>query len=127
MRLHCNNVEMSADVMLLNEVPCAVDNIICTALEKELINVIRCYVVRGFNIILITVDMQFKSLKDRNKVGVKFNVVSKSEHASIIEQYYRVIEEQHRCYYSMLPCNYLPRQIVIGMMKTLVFYINAFV
>ena len=27
----------------------------------------------------------------------------------------------------MLPCDYLPRQMVIGVIKTVVFYINAFV
>ena len=77
-RLCYNNVEMSADMMHLNKVlfltsishdiHCrtvdAVDNMTCTALEKELINVIRCYMVRGFNVILITADAQFKSLKD---------------------------------------------------------------
>ena len=70
-RLHYNNVKISADVMHLNEVLFltsisydihygtvgAVDNMTCTVLKKELINVIRCYMVRRFNVILITADV----------------------------------------------------------------------
>ena len=140
MRLCYNNVELSTDAMHLNDVPflisvshdfrCgtagAVDNLKCHILESELSNVVRCYRVREFNVVLITVDIQFKSLKDRNKIGVKFNVVSKGEHAPIIERFHRLIEEQCRCYYAMLLFEYLPRQMVVGLMTTVMFYVNAF-
>ena len=72
------------------------------------------------------IDMQFKPLKDRNRVGVAFNLVSKEEHVATIERYHRVIKERCRCYCAMLPFKYLPRQMVVGFMKTVVFYINSF-
>ena len=76
---------------------------------------------------MITVDVQFKSLKDRNRHGVKFNVVSKDEHTPFIEQCHRVIEERSRCYHAMMPFEHLTRQMVVQLMKSVVFYVNAFV
>ena len=61
------------------------DDLKCHALELDVIDVIRCHAARGFNAVLITVDIQFKSLKDRNQVGVELNEVSKHEYAPIIE------------------------------------------
>ena len=56
------------------------------------------------------------------------NVVGKEEHVPEIERYHRTIKERMRCYYAMLPfLPYLPRMMVIHMLMTVVFYMNAFV
>ena len=136
-----SNVEISVDIMHVNGVPfltsvshdihygtiAAVENMKCPALEHEVKKILRSYAVRGFNVVMILVDKKFKSMKERNRVGVPFNLVSKDEHAPIIERYHRVIEERSRCYYVMLPFKSLPRQMVVELMKTVVFYVNAFV
>ena len=43
---------------------------------------------------MITVDIQFKSLKDRNAYGAQFNVVSRDEHILKIERWYCVVKER---------------------------------
>ena len=63
-------MELSADVMFLNDVPfltsisehihygtvCPVDNLTCTSLESELKKILRSYTVRGFRCVMISVD-----------------------------------------------------------------------
>lgn len=136
-----SNAELSSDVMCANDVPfltsishdahygtaCAVKNMTCPALEHELRKIVRSYGVRGFSIVVMHADKQFSSLKDRNNVGVPFNIVSKGEHAPVIERYHRVLEERARCYYAMVPYDSLPRQMVVELMKTVAFYVNSFV
>ena len=43
-------------------------------------NILRLYTIREFRIVIITVDPQFKALKDGNLVGDPFNVCSREEH-----------------------------------------------
>ena len=81
----------------------------CIRLELELKNVSGFYAVIGLNIILIILDIQFKSLNDRNKVVVSINIVDRGEHVPIIERNHRVLEDQGHCNYSMLPFDYLLR------------------
>ena len=100
-------MKMSADILYINDMPFLtivlhdihygtieiVDNLKYLTLELELINMVKFYTIRGFNIILITVGIQFKALKDRNMVGVKFNIISKEEHVPIIKKFHYVVEE----------------------------------
>ena len=44
----------------------AVNNLRCVSLESEMKNVIRSYAVMGFYTAVTIVDVQHKSLKDRN-------------------------------------------------------------
>ena len=83
-RKYYNTVESSTNAIHLIDVPfltsashdmhygisLAADNFTCPVLDQGLNNVIRCYAIRGFNLVLFTLDMQFKSLKDFNKAGV---------------------------------------------------------
>lgn len=96
-------------------------------LETSLRNIIKCYAIQGFNVVVILVDMQFKPLKDRNQVGVAVNIISKGEHIKQIERFHWVIEERARCYFAMLLCNALPKIMVAQLMITVAFYINTFV
>ena len=135
------DVELSADVLHVNKVPflatlskhihyttvSALDNLQITTLEKTMKSVIRSYTVRGFNVVLVHVDIQFKAMKDRGLLGIGVNVVSREEHVPDIECLIRVIKERARCYYAMLPFDTLPRTMVIHLLVTVVFYINAFV
>ena len=100
-------MELDADVMFLSDVLfltsisehthygtiCPVDNLTCPLLESELKKVIRSYAVRRFRCVIISVNPQFKALKDRNLVGAPFNVRCKEEHIHNIEQWHRTIKE----------------------------------
>jgi len=66
-------------------------------------------------------------LKDRNLIGVPFNVASKEEHVHSIERWHRTIKERYQCYYAMIRFKYLLRMMVDHLMITVVFYVNAFI
>ena len=105
----------------------AIDNLQAPTLEDGLKNIIRNYAVRGFSIGIIFLDIQFKSLKDRNALGVTICIVSRGEHAKLIECYHQLIEERCRCYYAIQPHDSLPRMMVVHLLITVIFYINVFV
>merc|ERR1712157_208035 len=92
-----------------------------------ILSVFSLYSTGGFNVVMIHVDNQFKVLKDRKKLGVAVNVVGRGEHVPEIERVNRVIKERCRCYFAMVPFKSLPRIMVIHLMMTVVFYLNAFV
>ena len=71
--------------------------------------------------------MQFKRLKDRNKLGVPVNVVSRGENSKQIERCHRLVEERGKFYCAMTPFDTLPRMMVVHLMITVMFYVNAFV
>jgi hypothetical protein len=91
--VYYGNVQLIADVMYVNNVPflillsnyihystaTAIDNMKADTLELGLKNIIRCYTIYGFNIVVILLDLQFKMLRDRNKVEVTINIISKGE------------------------------------------------
>ena len=56
-------------------------------------NMIRLCALRGFKVVLVLVYVQFKCLKDRNKLGFLVNVISRGEHDKQIETFHRLIEE----------------------------------
>ena len=135
------SVQLVADVLHVNDVPFltsisnhlhygtskAVDNLKAPTLEDGLKNVIRSYAIRGFSIGMMFLDIQFKSLKDRNVLGVNVCIVSRGKHVKQIERFHRVIEERCRCYHAMQPYDSLPRMMVVHLMITVIFYTNTFV
>ena len=60
-------------------------NMNIASLEVGLENIIRCYALRRFNIVVVLVDIQFKYLKDRNKIGKSINIVTRGEYIKHIE------------------------------------------
>ena len=96
-------------------------------LEKGLRSLMRCYTTRGFKVVVMLVDVQFKTLKDRNKLGTVVNIVSRGEHVKQIERFRRVIEERTRCYFDMVPFGSLPRMMIIQLVAMVTFYVNSFV
>ena len=93
-RTYYNDAEVSSDIMHVNSVPFltlvseyiyyiivnTIDNMEIDTLEFELKNVVRVYAIRGFNVVVILVDIQFKALKDHNKVGILISIASSSEY-----------------------------------------------
>ena len=132
---------MSVDVLSINQIPFlasisknihygtvkALDSMQIPVIEDEIKRVIRMYAVRGFHVEYILVDIQFKAIKDRGHLSATVNVVAKGEHVPEIERFNRVIKERTRCYFAMLPFRKLPRIMIIHLLVTVTFYINAFV
>jgi hypothetical protein len=97
-------------------------------METEILDIIKTYSARGFRIVCIHADIQFKALKDRNRFpGIKVNICGRGEHIPEIERFIRVIKERARCYFAMLPFRTIPNIMVLHLIKTVMFYINAFV
>ena len=132
---------LSVDVLHVNQIPFlvsvsknihygtikALDSMKIPIMEDEIKCVNRMYEVRGFHVKYILVDIQFKAIKDRGQLTACVNVVAKGEHVPEIEHFNRVIKERTRCYYAMLPFKTLPRIMIIHLLVTVMFYINAFV
>ena len=63
-------------------------------LEKAIKNIVKLYVVIGFLVRFILIDLQFKAIKDCNNIdGVNINVVTSDEHVEDIARYIRLIKE----------------------------------
>ena len=100
------DVDMATYVMHANDTPflttisenachgtiTIVNNLKWHALEFELKNVIRSHKVRGFSIVLLVVDMQFKSLTDRNLLGMAINYFSREDYLMKVERLHRLIK-----------------------------------
>ena len=136
------DIELSADVMHVNKIPIlvgiskgihygsvrALQSMTIPVMETDIKAMMNTYSSRGFCIKVLHVDIQFKAIKDRNNlIGVRVNVVSRGEHVPEIERFIRVVKERARCYFAMLPVKKIPNIMVIHMIITVVFYINAFV
>ena len=95
--------------------------------ESTFRGVIKSYVLRGFVVRYILVDIQFKGMETRFSTDhITVNVVSWDEHVSDAERYIRAIKERARAYFAMLRFNKLPKKMVVGLLTTVVFYLNAF-
>ena len=70
--------------------------------------------------------MKFKALKDRNLFCVAINTVSRDEHEKKIERCHRMIKNRSRCCCAMVPFDFLPRMMLMNLLKTVVFCINVF-
>ena len=72
-------------------------------------------------------DIQFECLKLRiTQHNVSVNVVFRDEHISEIERSIQVIKERCRASIAMLPFEQFLRQLIVGLLKAVVFYINSF-
>ena len=66
-------------------------------------------------------------MRDRNRIGVTVNVVSKAEYVKPIERFHCLLEERERYSYAILPFLLLPKIIVAELIVIVSFYINTFV
>ena len=69
--------------------------------ESTFRGVIKSYVLRGFVVRYILVDIQFKGMETRFSTDhITVNVVSWDEHVSDAERYIRAIKERARAYFA---------------------------
>ena len=96
-------------------------------MEEAIQGIVKSYTVRGFLVKFNFVDLQFKAIKDCSNIeGAIVNIVSRDEHVEDIERFIRVLKERARCYWAMLPFAKIPKRMVVHIMLTVSFYVNAF-
>ena len=93
-----------------------IDNLQCSTIEAQLKKVLEKYTIRGFRIKMIVVDIQFKSLKDRNACGALFDIISRDEYVLKIERQHRIAKKRLRCYFAMTSFNCAPRIVVVQLL-----------
>ena len=96
-------------------------------MEAAIQGIVKSYAVRGFLVKFIFVDLQFKAIKDCSNIeGAIINVVSRDEHVKDIKRFIRVLKEQARCYWAILPFKKIPERMMVRIMLTVPFYVNTF-
>ena len=71
------------------------------------------------------VDQQFEGLQ-RRMSNVNINAFSMQEHVPEVERLIRTIKEQAQATYANIPFDKIPQQMVVEMLRCIVFYLNAF-
>jgi Reverse transcriptase (RNA-dependent DNA polymerase)/Zinc knuckle len=87
----------------------------------------QIYQQRGFKITHILGDGEFDSLRaEISALGISLNTVARGEHVPEAERFIRTIKERGRCLYHTLPFTAIPKRLVVEMIYTAVFWLNAF-
>ncbi len=87
------------------------------------------YNKNGYTIKQVNADGEFEFVKqdmEHPQVGIKVNIVTKSEHVAEIERMIRTIKERVRCMWNSMPYSRIPKLMLIGMVKNAVKWLNTF-
>ena len=135
------DILLAIDVMFMNKIPFFVTTswhvrfntveMIATQSNKTLMNSIKqvrkLYHAHGFHLNIIVVDGQFKPLQaDMAKLGIFLNMTSYDEHVLEVECYIWTLKERVHACYNILPFMKYPRRLLIEMVYTQNFWLNAF-
>lgn len=94
---------------------------------KAMDNVISLYHNRGMRIKDLFVDPEFAPTSDEvARRGIWLNIASQSEHVAGIERKTRVLKEQVRARWSVMPYSKIPRIMVTELVKDVVAWLNIF-
>ena len=138
---HYREVTLCVDFMYVNKVPLLVTlsrNIKFGTMEavadrkeatilKCIKGVVTLYRKAGFTVTTALMDGEFVPLRGGlAELGLRLNETSRDEHIGDIERYIRTVKECMRATYNTLPFQKIPARLVIEMVKTAVFWLNAF-
>lgn len=140
------NNELSVDVLHINRIPFLglvsknihyrtvnpLDNMKISTMEIIIDKILCAYLVCGFHVVLLHMDIQFKALKDDKNLDVQVNVVARGEHVPKIEHVIHVWKERAHYYYVILlaaDIDTIPHTMVMQLMIMIMvnFYVNTFV
>ena len=123
-------VTLGADIMFFNKIPFFVtisraikfgtldllkNRKIPTILEAVR-HVYRTYKQRGFQIDVILMDGEFKTMRgELSEMKIMLNDVSNAEHVPMAERKIRTVKEKVRSIYNMLPFRKIPAMMVVQM------------
>ena len=91
--------------------------------SDKLKTVITMYKHRGFSITSILGDNEFEPLRPYYPM---INTAAADEHVPDVERAIRTIKERTRATYNVLPFRFIPRIMLVHMVKNAVLWLNAF-
>ena len=132
-------VTLSVDIMFVNSVPFlltisrnirfgtveTLPNRQMGTIKQALQRVFKHYARRGFRVQTTCADPEFQPLEGSLR-ETQFNFCAENEHVPDIERYVRTVKDRVRSGYNLLPFDRIPRQMLIRLLSTAVFWLNAF-
>ena len=132
------HVTLAIDIMFINKIPffvttstklhfSTVENLNdrqTSTVADCIKTVLRHYMQRGFRPTLIKADNEFSKLQAL--VPCQFNYCGQDEHVPEIERYIRTLKDRTRSGYNVLPFKYIPRMMLIQLVKVHNFWLNSF-
>jgi hypothetical protein len=94
-----------------------------TTVKDCLKKVVDLYHSRGLIVGMILADNEFEPLRPWFPT---INTCAADEHVPDVERYVRTVKDRSRSTYRMLPYKYLPRIVVVHLVRNAVFWLNAF-
>ena len=85
---------------------------------------IEKYHQRGFRVVRFEADNQFNYVQDRLE-GVVSSICAAGAHVPQAERAVRTVKERCRCLTNQLPFHFLPRTLIVELVRTAVFWLNA--
>ena len=85
--------------------------------------VTHLYEQRGFQVTSIMADPEFEPLRT---AFPQLNTCGADEHVPEIERFIRTVKDRVRSVYHSLPYKYVPRLLLVHLVKAAVFWLNAF-
>jgi hypothetical protein len=99
------------------------DNCQIPTIHKKLQRVFNLYNDRGFNITKLFADPKFEALRPWFPC---LDTCGTNDHIPDIERFIRTVKDRSRSTYRMLPFKYIPRIVLIQLVKNVIFWLNSF-
>ena len=134
---HHQQVTIAIDIMFINAIPFFITisrnlhfgtievlpNQQEATIKNKLWAVIHLYEQRGLQVTSIMADPEFEPLQ---AVFPSLNTCGADEHVPEIERFIRTVKDRVRSVYHSLPYKYIPRLLLVHLVKAAVFWLNAF-
>lgn len=135
------HVTLCADVMFVNGIPffvttsrnirfstvAVLPNRSNSSIMKVIRSVNQIYRKRGFCLQYLLGDGDFESMRESlADLQITLNTAARDKHVGEVERQIRTIKKRSRCIYNTLPFTRIPRNLVIELVKTSVFWLNSF-
>jgi hypothetical protein len=131
------NVHLTVDIMYINKLPflitylCSLrfatieflDNRQTPTIRKKLQSVFNLYHHHGFTITKLFADPEFEALRPWFPC---LDTCGANDHIPDIECFIRTVKDRSRSTYRMLPFKYIPRIVLIKLVKNVIFWLNSF-
>jgi hypothetical protein len=132
-----SNIHLTIDIMYINKLSflitysCSLrfatfeflDNRQTPTIRKKLQSVFNLYHHRGFTITKLFADPEFEALHPWFPC---LDTCGANDHIPNIERFIRTVKDRSRSTYWMLPFKYIPRIVLIQLIKNVIFWLNSF-
>ena len=132
-----SNIHLTVDIMYINKLPFLVtysrslrfatveflENRQTPTICKKLQSVFNLYHHRGFTITRLFADPEFEVLRPWFPC---LDTCGANDHIPDIERFICTVKDRSRSTYRMLPFKYIPRIVLIQLVKNVIFWLNSF-